>query len=634
MSQNSLHEKFLNVWTVAHKFSGGNSKITKKIENYIRDNFLNDTFSYQTTAGEIKVLPVFELAEPRNGKQTPYFNPLALDSFAKQRGEELKQKAIEFENECPTISLRMLRRKLNMPPSKEQDLLKFIETKCLHDTFMKQDETGALSEELIFDYPMDSHSKTYLCIQKEGIIPFIKAHQEELSLLGAKNIQALIDQIPAFKKEENLLQQGDLFKALHIQNQHRSAFNALFFNHLIHQKRPLSEDKSSCNNPLFLKRKSRHKTIYCLKQEDMPLLLKQNEAELKAIGITKATFDHFLNNQTITKKTEDMITFSEFARQFLHSNILTPLLKEIRQFHLNDTYVSQDETGALTQKPIFVKVGARKDDAKNYVFANKEALLAFVKNNKDLLLKHGVSLFQYENIFKEQEKMMPEKDIIPVHDLSEKYHFFGREHFAKIPAFANETFSFINEEGQQEEKPLIFMQRQASGHLRYFIHKDAILTLLTRHQKELKVQNTTLKAILRNKPILIRTDTMLSMENLAEFLGKPRHLYPKIQNFIEKSCQDDKYLNLETNQEEDSFVYAMSQSGKISLMIEAKAIKNFIATHAFELAELGFSSKDLREAYSKADLTPNFHQEFVHKRRIRQDQFNERARMQQNHTKE
>ena len=634
MSQNSLHEKFLNVWTVAHKFSGGNSKITKKIENYIKDNFLHDTFSYQTSSGEIKVLPVFELAEPRNGKQTPYFNPQAMDSFSKHRGEELKQKALEFENECDTISLRVLRRNLNIPASKEKDLLKFIETKCLHDTFMKKDETGALTEELIFDYPMDSHSKTYLCIQKEGVMQFIKTHSEELSMLGAKNIQAVIDQIPSFKKEEGVLQQGDLFRVLHIQNQYRAQFNDLFFNHLIHQKRPLSEDKTSCDNPLFLKRKSRQKTIYCLRKEDMPLLLKQNEDKLKAIGVTKATFDHFLNNQTITKKTKEMITFSEFARQYLHSNILTPLLKEMRQFHLNDTYETKDETGALIQKPIFIKVGARKDEARNYVFANKEALLAFVSHNKDLLLKHGVSLFQYENIFREQVEMVPEKDIIPVHDLSEKYHFFGREHFAKIPSFANETFTFINEHGEKQEKPLIFMQRQESGHLRYFIHKEAILTLLTRHQKELKVQNTTLKAILRKKPILIRTDTMLSMENLTEFLGKPRHGYVKLQRFIEKVCQDEKYLNPKTNQEEDAFVFTMSQSGKISLMVEAKAIKSFIENHAFELAELGFSTKDLRNAFSKADSNPDFHQEFVHKRRIRQDQFNERARMQQNHTKE
>lgn len=632
MSQNSLREKFLTVWEIAHKFSGGNSKITKKIESYIKENFLEDTFSFKTQSGAIKTLPVFELAEPRNGKQTPYFNPAALEYFSNFRGPELKSKAIEFEEECPTIPLRMLRRKLGIAPAKEQALLKFIETKCLHDTFMLQDETGAQTEELIFDYPMDNHSKTYLCVQKKGIIPFVQAHEEELKKIGAKNTQILIDKIPDFKKEEGLLQQNDIFKALRLANPMRMAFSELFFNHLIHQQKQ-AEQKGQIPSDLFLKRKSRLKTHYCLKEEDLPILILQNEKELKAIGLTQAVIDHFINQKKISKKTKNMITLSEFARHFLHSNKLTDLLKEIRQYHLNDTYQTQDETGALVQKQIFIKVGARKDDEKNYVFASKEALKAFARQNKELLLKH-LTLFQYENIFRGSETCPPEGEAVLVMDLIDKYHFFGRNHFSKIASYLNETFTSCNSNGEPEEKPLIYLKREENGYLKYHILKEAILTLLTRHQKELKVQNTTLKAILRNKPILLRTDSMLSMENITEFLGQPRHLYPKIASFIEKNCQDEQYYNPETNKKEDCFVYAMCQSGKISLMIEAKAVQSFISNHQEDLKEIGFEADDIKKALSASNHHASFQQKFVAQRRLRQDAYNERARSKKEHTKE
>ncbi|MBO7244716.1 MAG: hypothetical protein J6V53_05495 [Alphaproteobacteria bacterium] len=628
MSKNSLHEKLFDVWSVAHKFSGGNSKITKKIENYIRENCLEDTFSYQTASGQIKTLPVFELAEPRNGKQTPYFNPLAMDSFTQKRGAELKQKAKEFEEECPTVSLRVLRRQLGISAAKEKDLLKFIETKCVHDTFKKQDETGAETEELIFDYPMDSHSKTYLTIQKEGIETFIQTHQKELNMLGAKNIDLALGQIKPLDKKEGLLRQNDLFKSLKLPNRARSSFNNLFFNQFIHQTNP------NDNTPLFLKRKSRQKTIYCIRKEDLPLFISQNKTALCAIGLSNAVIDHFLSDQKITPKTPEMITFSQFTKKYLHSNILSSLSKEIRKKHLQDTYETTDENGQKIQKPIFIKVRAKKEEEQNYVFSSLEALQAFARQNKELFLSHHVSLFQYENIFRKIDENIPKGEAIPVIDLQRKYHFFGREHVHKIPSFIGETYETTDENGQKIQKPLIVMKRQKSGHLKYYILKEAVLILLTRHQKELMVQNTTLKAILKNKPIIQRTDSMLSIENLARFLNYSTYHYPRISAFIETNCLNEKHINPQTNKEEDTFVYAACQSGTNSLMIETAGVKNFISKYAKELIELGVLPQNITKAISKATLNPNFNQEFVLLRRLRQNKFNEQAHLKKSRMKD
>ena len=124
------------------------------------------------------------------------------------------------------------------------------------------------------------------------------------------------------------------------------------------------------------------------------------------------------------------------------------------------------------------------------------------------------------------------------------------------------------------------------------------------------------------------------MENITEFLGQPRHLYPKIASFIEKNCQDEQYYNPETNKTEDCFVYAMCQSGKISLMIEAKAVQSFISNHQEDLKEIGFEADDIKKALSASIHHASFQQKFVAQRRLRQDAYNERARSKKEHTKE
>ncbi len=631
MSKNSLREKFYDLWKIAHKFSGGNSKITKQIEEYIKETCLNDTFVIKTKNGEEKTLPVFELAEPRNGKQTPYFNPLAMDSFVASRGEELRHKAKEFDENCPTVPLRILRRTLGLTIPKEKELLKFIETKCLHDTFLLQNEDGSFSEELIFDYPMDNHSKAYLSVQKKGVIPFIRAHQEELQKLGAKNLTALIESIPAFNKEEGLLQRGGIFKELRLSNQERNTFNQLFFNLLVHKK---ITDEYGQSQPLFIKRKVRQQTVYCLRKEDLPTLIYSFQEELKAIGLRQAVIDHYLNQKTISKKTKEMITLSDFSVHFLHSRLVTPLLTAIRQHHLTDTYETVDDQGNIVQKPVFIKVGSKEDNSKNYVFADKEAVFHFARKNKDLLLSHQITAFQYENIFREEGANIPEGEAVLVQDLAAKYHFFGQKHLSQIPTFALETYTTTDQNGDKIEKPLLFRKRQKSGHLRYYILKEAIWHLLTKHQKELNVQKTTLKAILAHKPILIRTESMLTMENLAEFLEYPKHFYPRLARFIETTCLNEKHIHPQTQKEKNTFVYAMSQSGIIALMIDSSGMRDFLSKYKNDLIKLGVNPNNINKALLNAKNNPNFHQEFVLKRRLRQEVYNERDRQNKNRQKD
>lgn len=621
MSINSLHKKYLTLWTLAHKFSGGNSKITKQIEDYIKENFLEDTFVYQSASGETKTLPAFILAEPRNGKRTPYFNPLAMNSFIQERGAEIKEKAADFERECPTIGLRMLRRVVNIRPSQEKNLLKFIETKCLHDTFETTDENGNPIEELIFDYPMDNHSKAYLCVRKKGIHTFIKNHKEELEAIGAKNLPALIANIPQFKRDEGFIQKTDLFQILHIPNQNRQAFNEFFDTVLCHQqKEEVDENGHITLTPLFVKRKSRQRTVYCIKKSDIAYLIQKNESALRQIGLPQAIIDHYNKIKPLEKRTSEMISFRTFGDNFLHSRRISALFHAIKSHCINDTYPTVDENNNPIQQSVFVKVRAGADETKNYVFRNKEALLYFMKQNKEFLLENGVTPIQYSNIFKEAETIVPEGEHVLVSDLSEKYHFFGREQLPQIPSFVHETFTTVNANGEKEEKPLVFAKREpSSGYLKYYILKEAILTLLTRHKKDLKVQDNTLKAILKKKPILLRTPSMITMENLATVFGKGLHCYPQFTKLVETACLNDRHINPQTNKEEDTFVYAMSQSGKICLMLEASGLESFIQKHARDLLAMGLTPQNINKALLTAKLQPDFYQQFVLNRQQKQE---------------
>lgn len=621
MSQPSLYKQHRNLWALAHYFSNGNSKITGRLSNYIKERFLSETFVSTNPSGEQKEENMFVLASPRNGKQAPYFKKEAMKQFIQKHGEELYQKAEEFENECDTVSLRILARKLRIHESQEKKLYQYIENNCLSDTFEKINEDGQVQQMPIFSYPIDSHSKGYLTIQKEGIFSFVKKHKENLELLGAKDLNHIIQNIPEYTPQEGLLLLGDFIDLFAVPLKQKQAFKHFVKTVLTNaQIEETNENGQVQTRPLFEQRIYRQKTVNCFNQENLPYVLKKFGPQLIENGVTPARFDHLTNSETITEKNDEMIRLSTFTRHVLHSAVLIDLTHEIVASHLNDTCKILNEKGKFVEMPVFVKIDSRLNDVNNYAFYNEDTMYAFIKQNKELLSKHGISENRYKNLLLEQDNVVPYGEYIPVSDLNKKLSIIGHDYLPLIPNYLDETFISTDENGRFVEKPLVFRKRENNrGMLRYCILTEAIPHLIQRHHAELNIQKITLEALTHKKPILKRNPEHITLINMLDFLGVTQNMFDKMSHFIKTKCLYDTFTNKETNENEDIFQYVIPKSGKIALMVNAKGLDVFLMNKALELVNLGVPAAHLRQAVAKAQENPEFYKFFVEERRLKQD---------------
>ena len=609
----TIKKTYRKLWSLAHKFSNHNSKITTEMERFIKDNYLDETFTLETTDGTQKTLPMFVTGKPRKGGQSVYFDPRATEEFTLRHKDELAQKAIELEEKSEFISLRNFARSLKLYSESNEILENYIQKNALDDTFETTDENGNPQTLNIFEYPTNKMNKTYLSIRKDGVPTFLKNHRERLQGLGVILDEYTNDVLT--RPDDSLYTPRELSELLQIRNLGPAAQNKFY--HLIENNFSQinkKDYKTGAVRPLFQKRWYR-KLIHCLPKEDMHAFVFKAQKQLKKLGVPQSVLNHYLFKETLQEKTEEMVSISQFVRSHLHTTRSAEISKEIIKNHLKDTYIKHHENGKIEEKPIFIKIANSFNAVGNYVFASKEAMYAFAKKNKELLVQGGTSDYRYQNLIDEENATpIPQGEAFSANELVEK-HIINAEYMTQLFNYTNETFTSFTRHGAVVHLPLVYTSRdEKSGHLKCHVLKEGLKELLTRHKKDLHVQDGVIDAIELNKDIRSKEEQMVSMGELLKLMGRREHVAPKLKELIKKTCIHDTFTTSDGT-EKEIFSLAHTKNGQIALFIEAEAIPAFLTRQTAMLATLDITSKHIHTVLHTIKSNPNFVKDLNQKRK-------------------
>ncbi len=611
-----LAKSYRKLWSLAHKFSNHNSKITTEMEQFIKKHYLDETFTLTKEDGSTKTLPMFVTGKPRKGGQAIFFDPRAIDEFTARHKEELALKANELEENSEFISLRALNRTLKMPANSDEALYKFIIENAFEDTFETEDENSNPQTLNIFECPVNKMNKSYISIRKDGIPTLIKNHQKELQAIGVP-LNEYTTEIMS-RPDETMLTPRELMETLQIRALGPAAQNKFY--HLLEKNFSLINTKDYQTGhvrPLFQKRWYRRQ-ILCLKKEDLPTFVLKAHKQLKKLGIPQPVLNHFLYKEELQEKTPDMITFNQFLREHLHTIKSAAMSKEIVKNHLQETYFVHHENGKIEEKPIFVKVSNSANENSNYVFASKEAMYAFARMNKSLLFKYGISSYQYDNLLKEENAQpTPQGEAISVAELVEK-RIIGADYATRLHNYTDKTFSTFSKNGGILKRPYVYTSRdKKTGHLKCFVLKEGLQELLTTYKEDLNIQQGALDALAHQKDIQKRTSEMISIGEMLQLMGRGEYIAQDLKELIKQTSIHDTYTH-SNGQEKEIFSYAYTPNGQITLFVDAEGIIPFLTRQAKNLSSLGITSKHIHNTIKKIHQNPDFVQAMAEKRKTTQ----------------
>ena len=607
-----IKKTYRKLWSLAHKFSNHNSKITTKMEQFIKEKYLDETFTLTKEDGTQITLPMFVTGKPRKGGQTVYFDPRATEIFTKRHKEELALKANEMEEKNEFISLRALVRTLKMPGNSDEALYKFILKNAIKDTFESEDENGTPQTLNIFEHPVNKMNKSYISIRKDGIPTFIKKHQKELHDLGVPLNEYTTEVMS--RPDETMLTPRELMEALNIRYLGPAAQNKFY--HLIEKNFALINTKDYQTGevrPLFQRRWYR-KQILCLKKEDLPVFVFKAQKQLKKLGVPQSVLNHYLFKEELQEKTPEMVSLNKFLREHLHTIKASAIAKEIVKSHLHATYLKHLDNGGIEERPVFVKVANSSTETSNYVFASKEAMYAFAKLNKSLLLNNGITSYQYDNLIREENaKPLPQGEVISAAELVEK-RIIGTDYMTKLYNYTDKTFTSFSRNGTITKKPYVYTARdKKSGHLKCFVLKEGLFDLLSTYKDELNVQDGVLDALRLQKDILKKSPSMLSIGELLQVMGRGEYICQDMKELIKERAVHDTFI-CSNGTEKDLFSFAYTPNGQITLFIEAEGIAPFLTREAKNLEKLGITSKHILNTLKKIHQNPNFVDDLIKKR--------------------
>lgn len=599
----TIRKTYRKLWSLAHKFANHNSKITTEMERFIKENYLDETFTLTKANGETKELSMFVTGKPRKGGQAIFFDPRAMDEFTARHKNELEQKAEELEERCEFISLRNLSRNLKLYSSDDEKLFQLIEKKAFDDTFITTDDNGNKVELPIFEYQENKMNKAYLSIRKDGIPTFIQNHREALREIGVPVDNYTKETLS--RPEQDMLTPRELAELLSIKNlgpESLAQFYAMIETNF--SKINTKEHPSGKIRPLFQRRWYR-KEIFCLLKDDLNSFVFKAHKQLKKLGVPSHVLNHYLFKEELHDKTDEMITISSYLRDYLHSNGLNQLGQEIKTNHLSDRYISQDKNGVLTEKPVFLKVRNTHAGLNNYVFASREALFAFTKKNKRLLLTNGVTLYRYNNLLREEKiHPIPQGEAISLSQLVDN-RIISTEKANLVFNYINETFNVFTKNAQVEKRPFGYLKRdEKTGFLKTYLLKDGLIEFLTKHQNDLQIQQNTLDALNFNMPICKKEPHMLSITDLLRFLGRNEREVSNLKELIKENAIYDTYTT-NNGDEKNIFTYAYTRNGQTTLFIDVMAIPTFLTRHAQQLKQINITSKHIYSGIRKIHQSPN-----------------------------
>lgn len=602
----------VNLWNLSAKCSY-NSKITKDISHEIKRIYLTDTFlKKDPITGEEVETPMFVFVKPKMGQSGVFIHREAIPTFLNRHKEALKNFATLLEQSNQFISLRNFSRYLGTSAN-EGKLLRFI-NQHLDETYEKENENGTIEICPIFQFKKQINGTQALNIDKIGIKDFIIKYQDELIDMGFNGVHALLHNFDKKGFKKGYLSIRDIAQRLHQDSEFASKLtNIIHENYAndIVEKRDKKTQKKTLQ-PLFASRFQK-RLIYFIKEEDFPLFCERYASVLKKLGLDKKAISHSTSTLTAPPKNDEMITFKEFSRILKRENTqMKSLLKDIKDHHLKDTYISSNENGKKEKKTVFVYAKNKRGGA--YYFRNKEALLAFFKNQKQLLLTHGIKeeLINY-NLGK--QKIQPySSDYIFISELLHKLHI----HYPSFSSYIkkhhlDETYEEVDENGQKKIKHMfVFMAPKVSGFGNYAIHKTALVQFAKRHQKLFNIKNEIIQSLENNTPLVKKQETHITTTQLTRFLNKTTTFTPFFVQKI-KAHYLNETATIETKNGQETipvFSQAYTRTGSISIYVDTRALPSFLERHKKELSTLGFKETSINNLIDTAKKDPFFHLPF------------------------
>lgn len=608
----------VKLWNVSSKVHN-NSKIVPYITHYIKTHYLTETFpSKDPETGKEREEQMFVFVKPPQGKNGVGIKKEAVPYFLKRYKAHLKTIAEKFENEFTYTSLRAFASYLGKN-NNEAKLNAFIK-EHMDEKFTIFNEDDTIEELPIAEMLMSKCGNSTLCIIKKAIPAFIQKYQKELIELGFPGVEALLNNFEKVGDRKNFLSMTNLARRLFKKETFAPLLTQGADEIFIHDKIEEVDEKTGkiTTRPLFRARFFR-KVIYFISEKDVPIFVRRHANWLIQQGVLPSVVEHYSQNKEIVHRTKEMISFRDLTL-FLkkHQFALIPLIEEIKNNHLNDTYIVDEAT--KKEEPVFILAKTVKGFLHH--FRNQKALFAFLRNNKDLLERHGFCSQKIDAITGDKKAIDYSDDYIFIPQLQAELRLVqpGVSEFIR-QNYLNETIQEKNADGALIERPIfVFVKSKSVGIGNYAIHRDDLPLFATRHQQELKIKKGVIEALNTHQPILQRLDSQLPFTDFAYFLGnKTRYASTMLSKLVkEKYFYETTLVQTPTGpQEKQIFQYAYHpQGGVVTLYVHTDCIPNFVAKHKEELLAIGYREDRLAAAVREVQTNPRFYEKIICQNKI------------------
>ncbi len=613
----------ISLWDVATKCSY-NTKILTSISKEIKRVYLGDTFlTTDLVTGKQVEKPMFVFVKHKMGQSGVFMLKDALPFFLEKNKQALKNFASLLEQSNEHLSLRSFSRYLGTSKY-EPELLSFIQ-KHIDETFKKEDNDGQIQTYPIFSYQKQTNGVPVLNIHKEGAQHFITKYQKELIQIGFKGVQALLHNFDKKGFQKGYLSIREITSKLHKNDAFSKELTAL-----IHQKfaqdqvievHPKTKQQTSRN--LFFSRYQKQ-MIYFIKETDFALFVNRYKNILLQLGAEEKIINHILKKDVIPHKDNDMVTFRDFMRLIRRNNISAQdILNEIKANHLDDTYEKIDELGHKTKEPIFVY--AKNSTGFSYYFANKKAMHAFFKQQKEMLTqKFGIKEEIINSILGKQKVQPYNPQYIFITKLLNELHIHHPHFTNYIKAHhLTETYPVVDEQGNISQQPMfIFMAAKASGIGNYAIHKKALAVFAKRYQEKFNIKDEVINSLENETPLVKKEKSFLTITQLAKFLNKSTIFANALAQKIKAHYLEETALAQTTEGVKNIPVFskAFTKTGSITIYADTRALPSFLKKHKQELEKLGIKEKSIENLISMATQNPFFHVPHLLKEKVRSKQ--------------
>ena len=575
----------MNLWQIMAKISV-NTKCVSDLCQYVKDNFLDETYPVMASNGCISMEKSFVFAKGKAGRSGIAIKKDAVPYFLKRYQSVLKKEADRLDLNMPVISIRGLMRELNMMENKDLDLKNFIINHCMNDTFQLKTKEGEIQTLPCFYYT----EERYLCIDKRGLHTFVSRYQKELKELGFKNFAHVLadkQKLAGRKDFYSLKDLQDLLYCFTLKDKITNYLNEKGVQALTYQTTTREEV------PFFKEFYFKGQKSYYLPKNMLVAFLTQEKDLLESFGVRSEFILDRSGVQKIPLKNKDMIVFDDFyARLTTDSRFHKGLSEKLKTLFKDEVFEYQDEMGRLIQSPVFMKV--RSGVGISTVFSNEQAMKSFVSKHRDFLIKHKIKKEAILNYLGEKAAINYTDEYVMLSDFPKIFHQ-SKKNMPRIirEKYLDETYTVLDENNVLVERPIFYpMQHEGKGMIFYGCKKEDLTRFARRHQEDLKISDLVLKELEGKITIPQKTDDYISIPDFFRGMSKSnRPAILQMNKFVVQNCMQDMYVT--TNDAgalvtKPIFSYTRhKESGVTMLCIDVNGAPTLFKRRGPELKKLG-----------------------------------------------